>query len=68
MQLLHNAGLLTRRIKGKGKRRALAKVNECLSEPKNNALVNWLKSVADEPTPLRLEECLEYMEDIEEEK
>ena len=66
-----SAALAQRRAtdkKDKRKRRALAKVNECLSEPKNNALVNCLKSVADEPTPLRLEECLEYMEDIEEEK
>lgn len=36
-----------------------------MSNPKDEAVVNALNAVADEPTPARLDECLDFMEELE---
>ena len=46
-------------------RKSLTKVAKALSNPKDEAVVNALNAVADEPTPARLDECLDFMEELE---
>ena len=47
-------------------RKSLTKVAKALSNPKDEAVVNALFEVADENTPARLEECMEFMDELEE--
>ena len=46
-------------------RKNLSKVGRALSNPRNEAVVNLLKQYENEPTPDRLEECIEFMEELE---
>ena len=47
-------------------RKNLSKVGRALSNPRNEAVVNLLKQYENEPTPDRLDECIEFMEELEE--
>lgn len=49
----------------KPKRKGLARVVRALSDPKDKAVVNALAKVQNEPTPMRLDECLDFMEDLD---
>ena len=49
-------------------RRQLSKVAKALSSPKDEAIVNVLKEFEDEPTPVRLDECIDFMEECEEDE
>ena len=46
-------------------RKSLSKVAKALSNPKDEAVVNALFEVADENTPARLEECIDFMNELE---
>jgi ABC-type taurine transport system substrate-binding protein len=49
-------------------RRQLSKVAKALSNPKDEAMVNVLKEYEDEPTAVRLDECIDFMEECEEDE
>jgi hypothetical protein len=46
-------------------RKNLSKVGRALSNPRDNAIVNLLMQYQNEPTPDRLDECIDFMEELE---
>ena len=46
----------------------MSKVAKALSNPKDEAMVNVLKEYEDEPTAVRLDECIDFMEECEEDE
>jgi hypothetical protein len=46
-------------------RRNLGKVGRALSKPRDEAVVNLLMQYENEPTPDRLDECVDFMEESE---